>query len=151
LISAEGTILSFEKQPAKFSSPADNPFSAENNQWRIPAVKKENDQDLRRRLKNHFRFHEAYFKWALDAKLQSIDVRSTPSLIKIYGNGFALKNFEELPASWRSYFYDEGDCQKANNMIKDIFEKRDIAWALTDNRYKMFISAFQQLGQKVSQ
>ena len=151
LKSEEGSILNFERQPAKFSSSADNPFSLENNQWRITAAKKESDHELRARLKNHFRFHEVYFKWALDAKLSSVDVRSTPSPIKIYGNGFALKNFEELPAPWRSYFYDEEDCRKANDIIKDIFEKRDIAWAQTDNKYKMFISAFQQLEQNISQ
>jgi hypothetical protein len=117
----------------------------------VPAAKKETEQELRNRLKNHFRFHEIYFKWALDAKLNSIDVRSTPSPIKIYGNGFALKNFDELPASWHSYFYDDEDCQKANDMIKDIFEKEEIAWAQTENKYKMFISAFQQLEQKISQ
>ena len=148
---AEGSLLNFEKQPAKFSSSAETPFSLENNQWRIPAVKKESDEEIKGRLRNHFKFHEVYFKWALDAKLSSVDVRSTPSPIKIYGNGFALKNFEELPASWRSYFYDEEDCQKANNMIKEIFEKENIAWAQTDNKYKMFISAFQQLEQKISQ
>ncbi len=150
LKSAERPILNFEKQPAKFSSAADNPFSVDNNRWRITATKKETEQEIKNRLKNHFGFYEAYFKWALDAKLNSIDVRSTPSPIKIYGNGFALKNFDELPASWRSYFYDEDDCQKANDIIKDIFEKGDIAWAQTDNRYKMFISAFQQLEQKIS-
>ena len=151
LVSAAGTILNFERLPAKFSSAIENPFSTENNQWRIPATKKENEQELKKRLGNHFRFHEAYFKWALDAKLSSIDVRSTPSPIKIYGNGFALKDFNELPAEWLTYFYDEEDCRKANNMVKDIFEKSDIAWSQTDNRYKMFISAFQQLRQKVSQ
>jgi hypothetical protein len=149
LISAKGTILNFELQPTKFSSLADNPFSVENNQWRKPASKKETEQELRSRLKNHFRFHEAYFKWALDEKISSIDVRSTPSPIKIYGNGFALKSFDELPASWRSCFYDAEDCQKANDLIKYIFEKEDIAWARTDNKYKMFISAFQQLEQKI--
>ena len=151
LTSSEGDILNFEQHPAKFSSASDNPFSLANNRWRITATKKETEQELKNRLKNHFGFYEAYFKWALDAKLSSIDVRSTPSPIKIYGNGFALKNFDELPAVWRSYFYDEEDCQKANDIIKDIFDKGDIAWAQTDNRYKMFISAFQQLEQKISQ
>ena len=151
LASSEEDILNFERQPAKFSSPSDDPFSVDNNRWRITATKKETEQELKKRLKNHFKFYEAYFKWALDAKLNSIDVRSTPSPIKIYGNGFALKNFDELPASWRSYFYDQDDCQKANDIIRDIFEKGDIAWAQTDNRYKMFISAFQQLEQKISQ
>ncbi len=149
LTSSEGDILNFEQQPAKFSSASDDPFSVDNNHWRITATKKETEQELKNRLRNHFGFYEAYFKWALDAKLSSIDVRSTPSPIKIYGNGFALKNFDELPASWRSYFYDKDDCQKANDMIKDIFEKGDIAWAQTDNRYKTFISAFQQLEQKI--
>ena len=151
LTSSEGDILNFEQQPAKFSSTTDDPFSVDNNQWRIAATKKESEQELKKRLTNHFRFYQTYFKWALDAKLNSIDVRSTPSPIKIYGNGFALKNFDELPASWRSYFYDTDDCQKANDIIKDIFEKSDIAWAQTDNRYKMFISAFQQLEQKMNQ
>lgn len=151
LVSAQGTILNFEQQPANFSSPGDNPFSIENNRWRIQAAKKETEQELRNRLRNHFRFYEVYFKWALDAKLNSIDVRSTPSLIKIYGNGFALKNFDELPASWRFYFFDEEDCRKANDMVKDIFEKGDIAWAQTDNKYKMFMSAFQQLEQTITQ
>ena len=151
LVSAAGTILNFERLPAKFSTPAENPFSVENNQWRIPATKKENDGELKTRLANHFRFHEAYFKWALDAKLSSIDVRSTPSPIKIYGNGFALKGFDELPAEWLTYFYEEEDCRKASNIIKEIFEKSDITWSQTDNRYKMFISAFQQLRQKVNQ
>ena len=151
LKSSEGYILNFEQQPARFSSPSNDPFSVDNNHWRITATKKETEQELRSRLKNHFNFYEAYFKWALDAKVSSIDVRSTPSPIKIYGNGFALKNFDELPASWRSYFYDEDDCRIANDIIKDIFEKGNIAWAQTDNRYKMFISAFQQLEQKISQ
>ena len=151
LTTTERIILNFEQQPAKFSNSAGNPFSIENNQWRITAVKKEGHDDLRNRLKNHFRFYEVYFKWALDWKLPGIDVRSTPSPIKIYGNGFALKDFDELPAVWRSYFYDEEDCRKANDMIKEVFEKGDIAWAQTDNRYKMFISAFQQLEQNIIQ
>src|SRR5688572_630677 len=149
LRNAGGSILNFEKQSAKFSSPAGNPFSVENNKWRIPASKKESDDELRARLRSHFRFHEVYFTWALDAKLSSVDVRSTPSPIKIYGNGFSLKNFDELPESWRSYFFVDEDCQRAKDIIKNIFEKENIAWAQTDNKFKMFISAFQQLQQKI--
>jgi hypothetical protein len=150
LISGKGTELNFERQPEKFNSAADNPFSIENNRWRIPAIRKESDLELRNRLKNHFRFHVVYFKWALNAGFNTIDVRSTPSPLKIYGNGFALKKFEELPDAWRTYFYDKEDCQKANDMIKNLFEKENIAWARTDNRFKMFISAFQQLEQKIA-
>jgi hypothetical protein len=149
LLTGKGTTVSFESQPGKFSSVNENPFSVENNQWRIPAAKKENDSELKNRLRNHAKFYEFYFRWALKYELSSIDVRSTPSLIKIYGNGFALKEFDDLPVTWRSYFYDEEDCRKANDILKNIFEHKDIAWSNTDNKYKMFISAFQQLQQLI--
>jgi len=149
LSTAKGGIVNFESQPGNFSSAAENPFSLENNQWRIRATKKESEPEIKNRLLNHCLFYEYYFRWALANKLSSVDVRSTPSSIKIYGNGFALKNFEELPLSWRSYFYDDEDCRKANDVIKNIFEHHDISWVRTDSKYKMFISAFQQLGQLI--
>jgi hypothetical protein len=150
LTSAKGTVLNFESQPGKFLLTSDDPFSVENNQWRVPATKKETDAQIKNRLRNHCRFNEAYFKWALDNDLNIVDVRSTPSPIKIYANGFALKEFDDLPATWRSYFFDKEDCLKANAMIKNIFEKGTIGWVHTDNRYKMFISAFQQLQEQLN-
>lgn len=149
LVTTKGNVLNFESQPGKFSSVADNPFSINNNQWRLPARKKESDPELKQRLRNHCRFQEVYFKWALDNGLAEVDARSTPSPLKIYGNGFALKEFDQLPSTWRSYFFDEEDCIKANDILKDIFRKGDIGWAHTDNRFKMFISAFQQLQQQL--
>jgi hypothetical protein len=139
----------FESQPAKFKSPSENPFSIENNRWRIPAEKKESAIEIKKRIVNHLRFWELYFSWALSNDLNSIDVRSTPTLLKIYGNGFQLKPVNELPPKWKSCFYDEEDCIKSNAIMKKIFEETDIAWAHTDNKYKMFISAFQQLQQKI--
>ena len=149
LVSKKGSVLNFESVARNFSSPADDPFAVTNNQWRIPATKKENEQELKSRLKNHFRFYELYFEWALNNHFQSIDVNSTPSLIKIYGNGFALKSFGELPDTWRSYFFDEADCNAASKLVENIFEHHEISWPKTDNKFKMFISAFQQLQQRL--
>jgi len=147
LVTISGKTVSFERQPGKFSNDAENPFSVENNQWRIPPAKKETGQELKNRLRNHCRFYEIYFRWALANGLNTVDVRSTSSLIRIYGNGFAVKEFNDLPPAWHTYFYDEDDCYKANDILKDIFEHKDIAWSQTNNKYKMFISAFQQLQQ----
>jgi len=143
------TPANFESQPGKFKSPNENPFSIESNLWRVQADKKESDEQLRMRLLNHLHFWELYFSWALDNGLSTIDVRSTPTLVKIYGNGFALKTFDQLPLKWKTYFFDEDDCRKANDMLTKVFQASDIAWAHTDNKYKMFISAFQQLQQKM--
>ncbi|HTI92927.1 MAG TPA: hypothetical protein VL727_20155 [Puia sp.] len=135
----------FESQPLEAATSAEDPFSGQNNQWRLPAVHKENEEQIKKRLYNHCQFWETYFTWALKNELSTIDVRSTPTAIKIYGNGFGLKPFEELPPRWKACFFDADDCLKANDMIQDIFQHRNIAWAHTDNKYKLFISAFQQL------
>jgi len=141
--------LEFEGLPNRTLSSADDPFSPENNFWRIHASAKETDKQITNRLINHFQFWETYFSWALNQHLDYIDVRSTPTPVKIYGNGFGLKPFNQLPATWKSYFYDEEDCRKANDKISQLFSKNAIAWPHTDNKYKMFLSAFQQIKQKV--
>jgi len=142
-----GPFDNFESQPVLFASEAENPFSQQNNHWRIQATEKERDDQIKRRLLNHLKFWELYFTWALNNNIQYIDVRSTPTPIKIYGNGFGLKPFEQLPVAWKKYFYDEADCRSANEKIKYIFDNNLVAWPHTENKYKMFVSAFQQMQQ----
>jgi len=143
-----GPFDNFESQ-SLHESPAKNPFSKDNNQWRVKAVEKESAAVLRERLLNHFRFWEMYFTWALNNNIQYIDVRSTPTPIKIYGNGFGLKPFSQLPDAWKMYFYDEDDCRAASKKIEWIFNNNLLAWPHTENKFKMFIGAFQQLQQKL--
>ncbi len=142
-----GPFNNFESQQVAFDFPAQNPFSKDNNQWRMKATQKETSDQIRIRLLNHFKFWELYFTWALNNKIQYIDVRSTASPIKIYGNGFALKPFEQLPTLWKMYFYDDADCAADNEKIKYIFDHNLVSWPQTENKYKMFVSAFQQMQQ----
>jgi hypothetical protein len=140
-------VAHFEGQPFPFKDGLDDPFSMESNQWRIPAKHKETEAEIRSRLYNHCRFWETYFNWGLDNDIETLDVRNIPTPIKIYGNGFGLKKFDELPATWRSYFYDSSDCRVADQMIKDVFRRHDIDWPKTENRFKIFSAAFKQLQQ----
>jgi len=142
-----GAIANFESLPALKGS--DNPFVKENNLWRIRPQQKETDQQIKERLYNHCKFWENYFTWALEKDLQRIDVRSTPTLIKIYSNGFSLKPYKDLPPTWWTYFYDSADCKKATDQMTYIFDNTNIAWGNTENKFKMFIGAFQQLGRQL--
>ncbi len=144
-----GPLEDFESQPANITDPRQDPFSKQNNLWRIKAVAKEPDSKIKLRLQNHFKFWELYFSWALEKNIDFIDVRNTASLLKIYGNGFTLKPFEALPTTWKNYFYDDEDCMKANEMVKAIFQRKAISMPNTKNKYAMFISAFQQMIQSL--
>jgi hypothetical protein len=144
LTTGDGTVLNFESKPVEQTDAA-NPFSINNNQWRIRATQKESDTLLMKRIINHVKYWEAYFTWAFENNLKSVDVRSTATPIKIYGNGLTLKKFKDLPRAWIDLFYDEEDCKRANDLFEEKIKAMTIAWPQTDNKYKMFISAFQQL------
>jgi hypothetical protein len=143
-ISMKGYLAEFEYQPIDYAGKAD-PFAIESNKWRIHADNKESRQQLTDRLRNHCEFWEAYFNWGIENDLQTLDVRSTPTPIKIYGNGIGLKSYDDLPEVWKGYFYDSTDCRQATDILKTVFRKHDIEWPKSDNDYIIFRSAFKQL------
>lgn len=134
----------FDALPAAKDTNAD-PFLLKNNKWRIKAQHKESIEEIKQRLIDHCKFWKLYFEWALNNNIATVDVRSTPTPIKIYGNGFILKNLNELPFAWKNYFYDEEDCDLASEILSNIIANNNIAWSSVDNKYKAFIGAFEQL------
>src|SRR5687767_10463716 len=50
----------FEAITSSFTESGFHPFDKEVNQWRIPAAKKESNEEIKRRLLNHCRFWESY-------------------------------------------------------------------------------------------
>ncbi len=142
---AKGKIAHFERQPRPPASASKDPFSLGNNQWRIRATHKEDIDEIRQRLRNHYHFWETYFQWGSDNDLGAIDVTDIPSPMKIYGNGFGLKRYDNLPAQWKSYFFDENDCHNADTLIKGVFKRNEIKWPDTDDEGRLFVSGVQQV------
>ena len=138
-------VYRFNGLPNDFTATAQNPFSVENNQWRIKAKHKESDSELRARLKNHFSFWEKYFAWGLTGKIDYLDIRSTPSLLKMYGNGFQLEYYENLFPEWKNSFYDTADCRIAYEHLYYKMYEKNIKWPDTKNRFERFVAAFHQL------
>jgi hypothetical protein len=131
----------------EFTADAENPFAITNNLWRVKAVHKESDAELSSRLKNHFRWWEKYFSWGLNNKLKIIDIRSTPSVLDMYANGFELKYYDYQFPEWKNIFYDTSNSWRAYEMVYYLMYKKDIDWPKTKNRFEGFVSAFKQLQQ----
>ena len=138
------TIFTFEANPLNENDTKANPFLYDYNRWRIKPSAKENDTLLISRLINHCKFWEAYFTWASSNKIPSIDVRSLPTPIKIYSNGFTLK---PVSKKWMKYFYDKEDAFRSNELLEEIIRNNKIIWPETEEKYELFISAFGQLQQ----
>ncbi|MGZ3910409.1 MAG: hypothetical protein ACXVBR_10015 [Flavisolibacter sp.] len=140
-------IYHFRGESNEFSQPGEDPFSLANNQWRFPPNHPEGEAALRARLKNHFRFWEKYFAWGYRNNIDQLDLGETPSLLKIYGNGFQLEYYENLLPEWKHCFYDSSECRMA---YEDLYYKmyaKNIRWPNTKNRFERFVSAFGQLQQ----
>lgn len=138
----------FEGNKNQFTD-ADNPFSLVNNTWRIKATHKESDAEITDRLKNHLHYWEKYFDWGIKADKQYLDVRSLPGPLKMYGNGFELVPLEDWATEWKDLFYDKEDARIAWNKLHYFFTYKRIAWAKTDHKFKMFVSAFQQMQRQL--
>lgn len=138
----------FEGNPNNYGED-ENPFSKANNLWRIKAPHKESDQEITTRLKNHFRYWEKYFDWGIRTNKQYLDVRSLPGPLKMYGNGFELVPLEDWAPEWKNLFYDDEDTRIAWNKLHYFFTYKRIAWAKTDHKFKMFVSAFQQIQRQI--
>lgn len=140
-----GVEYSFSGMSNNFASEAANPYSRQNNEWRVKATHKESDAELKARLCNHLLFWEVYFKWGREKKLTTLIVRGLTTPIKMYGNGFEIFRYNDLPASWINCFYDEEDCRKAQGMLEELVRSSHLNWPNTQNRFDMFISIFQQM------
>lgn len=142
LSATEHTFFTFNYHPLNDNDSTANPFLPQYNKWRTKANVKETDAMLIERLTNHCKFWEVYFTWAEKNSLPSIDVRSLPTPIKIYSNGFSLK---PVTKKWARYFFDEKDAWRSNEILEDIMRNDKISWPAGDKKYVMFISAFQQM------
>jgi hypothetical protein len=141
------TIYRFKGLPNSFVSKAENPFSITNNLWRIKPLRRETDSELRKRMKNHFTYWKQYFAMGLKNRIEVLDIGSTPSLFKLYGNGIQLEYYENLFPEWKNCFYDSVDCRMAyENVYYKMYQKK-IKWPDTEDRFERFVAAFSQLEQ----
>lgn len=140
-----GKLYRFNGSGNRFSSQSENPFSIENNQWRIPARKRENEAQIGSRLKNHFRYWEKYFNWAVKNNMNYLEVSSTPSVLEMYSNGFKVQYYNNQSPEWKRNFFDSTDSWKAYEKIYYLVAQKKIKWPETENKFERFVSAFQQM------
>ncbi|MBL7697766.1 MAG: hypothetical protein JNK79_06390 [Chitinophagaceae bacterium] len=142
LYESESAFFTFQHKPLDETDVSANPFLPEYNLWRIKPEQRENDSLIIKRLINHCRFWEVYFNWGIENELATVDVRSLPTPLKIYSNGFTLKPVQR---KWAKYFYDDNDALRSNEILEDVIRNNKFKWESVDHKYKMFKSVFQQL------
>lgn len=108
-----GADLKFIAPGKRFKNANDEPYSIENNRWRIKPSAKESDSAIHQRLKENLKFFILFYKSALAKNDTIISFWGLPSCFKWYGGAIFIKKKEELKENWINCFYNKEQAMQA--------------------------------------
>lgn len=108
-----GTDQKFIAPGKRFTNANDEPYSIENNRWRIKPIAKESDSAIHQRLKENLKFFTLFYKSALAKNDTIISFWGLPSCFKWYGGAIFIKKKEELKDNWINCFYNKEQAMQA--------------------------------------
>jgi len=122
LPNTERLFLNFEldktpirEQPSKFDSVV--------NLWRNIPTSAENDQEVKARALNFLDYSIAYFQHISNSGVHSdYKIDGIESPITYAQNGIVLKQWEDVPVSWKELFYNEENALVAYKYLMDGFK-----------------------------
>lgn len=122
--SGSSTKLTYLADGVRYKNNSDHPFYGDNNRWRIRPQSSENDEQVRKRLKECIYFHILFYRDNLERKERIISFYGFPTCIKWYGGGIGLIKEDELPDNWYACFYNKAQALQAQKMMGAVISKK---------------------------
>ncbi len=114
------TKLRFISSGKKYTNRHDDPFYIENNRWRIKPKGSENDELVRKRLKDCLRFYILFYKDNLAKQEQAISFYGLPTCLRWYKGGIHMVKKAELAPNWFDCYYNKDQAMKAYKLVEDV-------------------------------
>jgi hypothetical protein len=118
------TILKFIGNQNRMKAIAEEPFHLSNNQWRIPPIQKETDEEIKNRLKSNLNFFVLFYKSVIVKNDKVISFYGLPSCLKWYGGGIYMEKKEDLNEAWLNCFYNKEQAMKAYTLMEKVMSKK---------------------------
>lgn len=128
----------------KYSDLKDDPYSIENNRWRVKPFHSETDQQIKDRVLNHLDFWQQLFTDADEMERAYVAYNWFESPLVVAVNGVRLNFYDEHKQEWDQNFYDSTEANKGYQMMRKCFSKK-IKFLQTENKYKRHEDAIKQL------
>jgi hypothetical protein len=100
-----------------------DPYSRENNWWRIKPVKEESLDEVKSRVLNMVDFHLLMFNDAIEKKKSIVTYNWFTSPLVVSNNGIALRNYQKIKEDWENCFYDSAQAWYGFLILRTGFEK----------------------------
>ena len=119
----------------RYTNLEDDPYSIENNRWRVKPFNAETEQQLKERVLNHLDFWENLFTDAQEFERPYISYEWFDSPLVVAVNGVQLDFYDEHKKEWDQNFCDSVDAGRAYQMMRKCFSKK-LKFMQTENKYK---------------
>ncbi len=104
--------------------PANDPFHASYNQWRIKPMHTESDSAIKERVKQCILFYAAFLKDNAYRGRNIISFVGLPTCFKWYRGGISVVNKDNLENKWLNCFYNREQAVKGQAMVENIISKK---------------------------
>lgn len=134
--------LDFDRD--SYSDLKDDPYSIENNKWRVKPFQQETDEQIKERVLNHLDFWQNLFADAQEFDRPYVSYSWFDSPLVVAVNGVKLEFYNEHKDEWDQNFYDSVDASKGYQMMRKCFSKK-LKFLDTENKYKRHEDVIKQL------
>ena len=120
----EDIRFAFKLDKERYKDEGEDPYSKQNNWWRIKPMESENAAQVKKRVLALMDFHILMFEDAWDRKkdVELYNWFSSPLIVA--GNGIALQRYEKIKEDWEDCFYNGEQAQQAYSLIQQGFKKK---------------------------
>ena len=137
--------LTFKATDTYWKDANKNPFSKQNYQWVQKSKKSENEEAIKKRVKDNVQFYAYYFNGFITGGATKINFDALPCCFNWYAGGIFIQNENKLDKKWINCFYSEEQAFKARQILEDALNKK-YNWDTTQTNWvKQTAPVLQQI------
>lgn len=120
-----------------------DPYSKENNLWRMPAERSENDSLLAIRMINHIDFWIAYLNLANKMETKTLNLNNINTCFEFSNYGIIMNRFNDWESTFKTLFYNRAEAERAYNLTTQAIYR--CKYEKDENAYSQGIKLFKQI------
>lgn len=103
---------------------SNDPFSIQNNLWRIKPKKAESENEIKERVKGCVRFYTMFYDNQIATQSKVINFSGLPTCFKWYAGGIFMVKQDKLSPKWLNCFYNEKQMLEGYKMAEDLVTQK---------------------------
>jgi len=139
------TVFRLSPDDNSYSKEAKDPYSSENNKWRIKPTALESAAQIKQRVKDHIDFFILLYDDAQRNETNYVSYEWFVSPLVPASNGIALKHYSRVQDQWEKCFYDSSQAMQGYQLLEKAFEKKIEFPAKIDSKFQRNINMLEQV------